>query len=258
MSNLIFSLSLLLLSLLQCTTTLAQSPASPPVPQPSPPVPTASPPVPSGPPNITKILEKASQYTVFLRLLATTQVANQINSQLNDSSNEMTIFAPSDSAFSSLQAGTLNSLSDQEKSELVQFHMIPTFLSISQFQTVSNPLRTQAGDTRAWKFPLNVTTSGSQVNITTGIDNTTVSSTIYTDNQLAVYQVDKVLLPWSIFGPQPPAEAPAPVTPKKKKATAADAPNNADTSGAGSAFVDVNVMVLVMSVVIAVCAGFVS
>ncbi|KAF7119543.1 hypothetical protein RHSIM_Rhsim13G0093400 [Rhododendron simsii] len=247
MSNLTFSLSLLLLSLLQCTTTLAQSPVAP-----------ASPPVPSGPPNITKILEKASQYTVFLRLLGTTQVGTQINSQLNDSSNGMTIFAPPDSAFSGLQTGTLNSLSDQQKSELVQFHMIPTFLSITQFQTVSNPLRTQAGDSGPFKFPLNVTTSGNQVNITTGIVNTTVSNTIYTDNQLAVYQVDKVLLPWSIFGPQPPAEAPAPVTPKKKKAAAADAPNSAVTSGAGSAFVDVNVMVLAMSVVIAVCAGFVS
>ncbi|KAE9461219.1 hypothetical protein C3L33_06877, partial [Rhododendron williamsianum] len=260
MSNLTFSLSLLLLSLLQCTTTLAQSPVSPPVPPVSAPVPPApaSPPAPSGPPNITKILEKASQFTVFLRLLGTTQVGITINNQLNDSSNGMTVFAPSDTAFSSLQAGTLNSLSDQQKSELVQFHVIPTVLSISQFQTVSNPLRTQAGDSGPFKFPLNVTTSGSQVNITTGIVNTTVSGTVYTDNQIAVYQVDKVLLPWSIFGPQPPAQAPAPAAPKKKKARAADAPINADTSGAGSAFVDVNVMVLVMSVVIAVCAGFVS
>lgn len=258
MSNLTFSLSLLLLSLLQFTTTIAQSPASPPIPPPSPPVTVASPPGPSGPPNITKILQKASQFTVFLRLLGTTQVGNQINSQLNDSSNGMTVFAPSDSAFSSLQSGTLNSLSDQQKSELVQFHVIPTCLSISQFQTVSNPLRTQAGDSGPFKFPLNVTTSGNQVNITTGIVNTTVGGTVYTDNQIAVYQVDKVLLPWSIFGPQPPAQAPAPATPKKKKAPAADAPINADTSGAGSAFVDVNVMVLVMSVVIAVCAGFVS
>ncbi|KAH7838365.1 hypothetical protein Vadar_025503 [Vaccinium darrowii] len=232
-----FSFSLLLLSLLQCTTTtLAQAPASPPVP--------------SGPPNITKILEKAGQFTILLRLLGTTQVGNQINNQLNDSSNAMTIFAPPDNAFSSLQSGTLNALSDQQKDELIQFHVVPTFLSISQFQTVSNPLRTQAGDSGPGKFPLNVTTSGNQVNITTGIVNTTVSGTIYTDNQLAVYQVDKVLLPWSIFGPTPPAPAPAPISAKKKKKVpAADVPSsdNADAAGAGGLCRDL-MTVLVMSI----------
>ncbi|KAJ6316310.1 hypothetical protein OIU78_019570 [Salix suchowensis] len=39
---------------------------------------------------------------------------------------------------------------------------------MSNFQTVSNPLRTQAGNSADGEFPLNVTTSGNQVNITTG------------------------------------------------------------------------------------------
>ncbi|GFZ17918.1 FASCICLIN-like arabinogalactan-protein 11 [Actinidia rufa] len=165
--------------------------------------------------------------------MGTTQVDNQINNQLNNSNNGMTIFAPSDSAFSSLQAGTLNALSDEQKDELVQFHVVPTFLSISQFQTVSNPLRTQAGDSRNGQFPLNVTTSGNQVNISTGIVNTTVDNTIFTDNQIAVYQVDKVLLPLSIFGPQTPTPAPAPEATKKKKAAVADAPSSDDSDSSG-------------------------
>ncbi|XP_057484400.1 fasciclin-like arabinogalactan protein 12 [Actinidia eriantha] len=242
MNQLAPPLSLLLLFLLSLSTTQAQTPAQPPAP--------------SGPPNITRILEKAGQFGIFLRLMGTTQEANQLNNQLNNSNNGMTIFAPSDSAFSSLQSGTLNSLSDEQKVELVQFHVVPTFLSTSQFQTVSNPLRTQAGDNREGQFPLNVTTSGNQVNISTGVVNTTVVNTIFTDNQIAVYQVDKVLLPLSIFGPQTPAEAPAPVTTKKKKA-AADAPSSDDSDSSGGVGLAVNVMVVVMFIGVGVYAAFV-
>ncbi|XP_008789092.2 fasciclin-like arabinogalactan protein 12 [Phoenix dactylifera] len=176
----------------------------------------AAAPAPPGPTNITKILEKAGQFTTFMRLLKSTQVGDQINQQLNNSNSGLTVFAPSDNAFSSLSAGILNSLTDQQKVALIQFHVLPSFISTTQFQTVSNPLRTQAGDVNNGQFPLNVTTTGNTVNITTGIVNTTVSNTIYSDNQLAVYQVDQVLLPLDIFGPHAPA--PAPSMPKKKKA----------------------------------------
>nr|GMD71228.1 fasciclin-like arabinogalactan protein 11 [Ipomoea batatas] len=155
-------------------------------------------PAPSGPTNITKILEKAGQFTTFMRLLKITQVSDQINNQLNNSNQGLTVFAPTDNAFSGLKAGTLNSLTDQEKVELVQFHVLSSFFSMSQFQTASNPLKTQAGDS-AGSFPLNVTTAGNQVNVSTGVVDSTVANTVYTDGQLAVYQVDKVLLPISLI-----------------------------------------------------------
>ncbi|XP_052169935.1 fasciclin-like arabinogalactan protein 12 [Diospyros lotus] len=227
-----FSLSILFLFLSQYSTTItAQAPAQPPLP------PAAKPPLPPGPPNISAILEKAGQYTILLRLMGTTQVAKQINGQLNNSNNAMTMFAPPDSAFSSLPSGVLNSLDNEQKDALVQYHMIPTFLSMSQFQTVSNPVRTQAGDSTIGSFPLNITTFGNQVNISTGIVNASLGHTIYTDNhQLAIYQVDKVLLPQSIFGPHPPAPAPSPAAPKKKKTAAAeDATPSTDDTGSSTA-----------------------
>ncbi|XP_022730665.1 fasciclin-like arabinogalactan protein 12 [Durio zibethinus] len=209
----ILTLSCFILFFLHCSRTLAQAPAQAPAPP--------------GPTNVTKILEKAGQFTIFIRLLKATQVANQLFGQLNNTNNGITIFAPSDNAFSSLKSGTLNSLTDEQKVELVQFHIIPTYLSSSQFQTISNPLRTQAGDSGDGKFPLNVTTSGNTVNITTGLTNTSVSGTIYTDGQLAVYQVDQVLQPLQVFAPRPPAPAPAPAKSKKKKAAAiAGSPDN--------------------------------
>ncbi|KAF5737573.1 fasciclin-like arabinogalactan protein 11 [Tripterygium wilfordii] len=205
-----------------CTTTLAQTPA----------------PAPAGPTNITAVLEKAGQFTTFTRLLKATQMADQINTQLNNSNQGLTIFAPTDNAFSSLKSGTLNSLTDQQKVQLVQFHVLPNIYSTSQFQTVSNPLRTQAGNSGNGEFPLNVTTSGNnQVNISTGVNTATVANTIYTDSQLAVYQVDQVLLPLDIFGVQAPA--PAPVTadkdlPSKAPSKSSDTTNDGDTSGAMS------------------------
>ena len=106
---------------------------------------------------------------------------------------------------------------------------------MSQFQTASNPLHTQAGSSDDGQYPLNVTTSGNQVNVTTGVVDTTVSNTIYSDNQLAVYQVDQVLLPLALFGPPPtaaPAEAPGPTKPEKN-VRASDAPSGSvDASSA--------------------------
>ncbi|XP_010520362.1 PREDICTED: fasciclin-like arabinogalactan protein 12 [Tarenaya hassleriana] len=183
-------------------------------------------PAPPGPTNVTKILEKAGQFTVFIRLLKATGVASQLYGQLNNSDNGITIFAPSDSAFSALKSGTLNSLTDEQQTELVQFHVIPTFISSSNFQTVSNPLRTQAGDSADGHFPLNVTTNGSSVNLTSGLTNTSVSGNVYSDAQLAIYQIDQVLRPQQVFDPRPPAPSPAPSVVKSKKKSHANSPDD--------------------------------
>ncbi|KAG6604433.1 Fasciclin-like arabinogalactan protein 11, partial [Cucurbita argyrosperma subsp. sororia] len=224
--NALFPISFFLVSLLFCNSVSAQSTQSP---------------APSGPTNITGILEKAGQFSTFIKLLKSTQQSDQINNQLNNSNQGqgLTVLAPPDNAFANLKPGTLNSLSDQQKVQLVQFHVLPNFISMSQFQTVSNPLRTQAGNSNAGQFPLNVTTSGSQVNLTTGVVDAVVANTIYTDGQLAVYQVDKVLLPVDLFGS---VEAPAPAPAKPVKAVSgSDAPaaaskdTSSDNSGAAEA-----------------------
>lgn len=75
---------------------------------------------------------------------------------------------------------------------------------------------------------LNVTSYGNSVNITTGITNTSVSGAVYTDGQLAIYQIDQVLLPWDLFGAKPPAPAPAPVKPKKESADVKDSTDDDD------------------------------
>lgn len=221
MQQSLFSFSLILLFLLHCTTTLAQPAAAPAVPAgptaapPPGPVVTLTPPpigapIPSGPTNVSRILEQAGRFTFLIRLLKTTTVIDQIEQQLNSTNGRLTLFAPTDAAFSSLSSGTLNSLTDPQKESLIQFHVLSSYISQSQFQTASNPLRTNAGDNSRYKYQLNATAYSNSINISTGITNTSVSSVIYSDGQVAIYQVEKVLLPWEIFGSKPPATSPAP------------------------------------------------
>lgn len=227
----LFSLSLVFLCL--CSTILGQPAQAPTQPADAPAQPAHTPAAPPGTPDVTKILQKAGGFTILIRLLRTTAVADQIKGQLDNSDTGFTLFAPTDSAFSNLKSGTLNSLSNEEKIRLMQFHTLPKFYSLENFQTVSNPLRTQAGDSNPGDYPLNVTTAGSQVNISTGLVNATVSGTIFSAKQLAVYRVDKVLLPLDIFVPKaPPAPAPAPVPikPKDKKKAAASPKSSSTTT----------------------------
>ncbi|KAL2328625.1 hypothetical protein Fmac_022052 [Flemingia macrophylla] len=238
-SLLSFSLALLV-SFLYCTTTLAQlSPASAPLkpPQPAPTPPADAPKqalVPSLPQSpsdstpdtaavdIVGILRKAKSFNILIRLMKTTQLINQLNAQLlTTKSGGITILAPDDSAFSELKAGFLNSLSDGQKLELLQFHVISDYVSSSNFDTLTNPVRTLAG-AKPGKVELNVISYGGSVNISTGEVNTTITGIIYTDKHLAIYKVGKVLLPMDFFAvakapakgpslaPEPSAKAPKP------------------------------------------------
>ncbi|KAH7542608.1 hypothetical protein FEM48_Zijuj02G0092100 [Ziziphus jujuba var. spinosa] len=217
--------------------TSPQAPAQTPIDQPLVQAPSLVPLVPAPPPktpepagpNVTKILEKAGGFSVFVRLLRNTQVINQIENQLNNS-NSLTILAPTNAAFSGLKSGTLNSLNAEQKVQLLQFHLLPTYIATTNFETVSNPVRTQASD--IYDYPLNITTTGNIVNISTGLVNATISGTVYSDNQLAIYKVDRVLLPLGIFAPtpKPPAPSPTPVKKPKKEESSSSSSSSSSLS----------------------------
>lgn len=102
MKRVLFSLLPAALVLLQCGMISAQPAAAPALAL-------------AGPDSITKILEKAGQFTMLLKLMKSTGVGNQINAQLNNSNNGLTVFAPTDNAFGNLPSGTLNSLSNEQQ-----------------------------------------------------------------------------------------------------------------------------------------------
>lgn len=185
-----------------------------------------------GPLNFTGILEKGGQYTTFLRLLSDTQVGSQIVNQLNSSSEGLTVFAPTDNAFSNLKAGTLNRLSREDQVNIILYHVLPKYYTLEDLLTVSNPVRTQFS-----KDGLNFTGQGRQVNVSTGVTETQINNALSQVKPLAVYQVDSVLLPTSLFGAKSPASAPLPAktpadTPAKDKQNSS-APSSSDDNSTG-------------------------
>lgn len=189
------------------------------------------------PVDVENILVKGSQYGTFIKLLKSTQVMTQLSSQMKNTYDGITMFAPTDNAFNNLKAGTLNGLTSQQQSELVLFHILPRYYSFSTFETTSNPVRTQASGNDG-VYTVNVTSTSNQVNVSTGVNNVPVSNSLHSDFPLAVYSIDKVLLPSELFGVKAPAAAPAlapasaePKTKgKKTPTTAASVPASSATA----------------------------
>ncbi|XP_027342019.1 fasciclin-like arabinogalactan protein 12 [Abrus precatorius] len=256
----LFSFALLLLmfmlSSFYSSTTAAQAPAAAPkispkvAPAPKAKAPSSKPFVPtlpqspadasdSTPDDITRILRKAKTFTVLTRLLKTTEIMNNVNSQLiTTKGGGLTILAPDDAAFSNLKAGFLNSLNEGQKIELLQFHILPQYVSSSNFDSLSNPVQTVAGKDPK-RLPLNVESYGSSVNISTGVVNATITGVVYSDNKLAIYRLDKVLLPLDFFVKNAPAAAPveakAPKADKEKSASEDEDENTPEQNKSGAA-----------------------
>ena len=260
MKLIIFSFLLLLFVPIFSTTTSAQSPAAAPKPQakpaPATPAPApAKPLVPSLPQSplsdsssnqdIIRILRKAKSFNTLIRLLKTTQIINQVNAQLvtTKSGGGLTILAPDDGAFSQLKAGYFNSLGDRQQKALIQFHVLPVYVSSSNFDSLSNPVMTLASDSPNG-YQINVTAYGNSVNISTGVVNATLTGIVYTDKTLAIYHVDKVLIPLDFSKPRPPA--PAPTLAKAPKAdkdnSSADDDDQGELNKATSAANSINLI----------------
>lgn len=161
----------------------------------------------------------------------------------------MTVIAPTDNAFRTLKAGTLNGLTEQQKVQLVLYHVLPKYYTLENLLTVSNPVRTQATGQDGGVFGLNFTGEGNQVNVSSGVVVTPINTALRQQFPLVVYQVDKVLLPEVLFGAKSPASAPAPEktpsgTPKTKDTKSVE-PSPADNSTGGSSKMSVGLGLVV-------------
>ncbi|GMJ06398.1 FASCICLIN-like arabinogalactan 6 [Hibiscus trionum] len=205
---------------------------------------------PSGPLSLTGILDKNGQYTYFLRFLADTQVGSQIQNELNTTTEGFTVFAPTDKAFNNLKPGLFNGLDSQMKVQLVLFHVLPKYYTLDGLQFVSNPVRTQATTQDGTVYVLNFTGQNNQVNVSSGVTVTPVNNALYQKKPLAVYEVDKVLLPVGFPGANSPLAAPAPA-PKISPGPAPAAAEKSESSGTEMG------LGLVLGIALA-CVGFLS
>ncbi|KAK1297542.1 Fasciclin-like arabinogalactan protein 7 [Acorus calamus] len=160
--------------------------------------------------NLTDLFTVAGPFQTFLQLLQQTKVIETFQNQANNTDQGITIFVPKDKAFSSLKKPSLKNLTSDQLKSLLLFHAIPKYYKLSEFTTLSSssPVSTIAGG----QYTLNFTDNSGSIKVNSGWANTKISSSVYSTDPVAVYQVDKVLLPQVIFGVAPPqAPAPAPV-----------------------------------------------
>ncbi|GAA0170603.1 cell adhesion molecule [Lithospermum erythrorhizon] len=181
--------------------------------------------------NITDLLSVAGPFHTFLNYLESTKVIDTFQDRANNTEEGITIFVPKDSAFSSLKTPSLKNLTNDQLKSLLLFHALPHYYSLSEFKNLStqvSPVNTLAG------YPLNFTDDSGTIHINSGWTLTKVSSSVHASVPVAIYQVDKVLLPIAIFGTDiPPTAAPAP-SPISDIAPAADAPGDKDGSASSS------------------------
>lgn len=161
--------------------------------------------------NLKDLLSVAGPFQTFLNYLESTQVLQTFQNQANNTQQGITIFVPKDEAFSSLKKPSLTNLTGEQLKSLILFHALPQYYSLAAFTNLSksSPVSTFAGG----QYALNFTDVSGTVHISSGWSNTNVSSSVHSTKPVAVYQVDKVLLPEAIFGTPPPpspAQAPAP------------------------------------------------
>ncbi|XP_077217347.1 fasciclin-like arabinogalactan protein 7 [Tasmannia lanceolata] len=159
--------------------------------------------------NLTYLFTVAGPFHTFLSYLESTKVIQTFQNQANNTEQGITIFVPKDDAFSSLKKPSLSNLTQEQLKSLLLFHAFPQYYSLAEFTNLSKsgPVNTFAGG----QYTLNVTDISGTVHISSGWSSTNISSSVYSTDPVALYQVDRVLLAEAIFGnPPPPSPPPAP------------------------------------------------
>ncbi|KAK8629862.1 hypothetical protein V6N13_078683 [Hibiscus sabdariffa] len=174
--------------------------------------------------NLTSLLSVAGPFHTFLDYLVSTKVIDTFQNQANNTEQGITVFVPKDSAFKGLKKPSLANLSDDQLKSLILFHALPKFYSLADFSELSTkgPISNLAGG----QYVLNFTDDSGTVRLDSGWSKTKVTSAVLSTDPVAIYQVNKVLLPEAIFGtdiPPTPAPTPAPA-PESSPAAAADSP----------------------------------
>lgn len=160
--------------------------------------------------NVTDVLVKAMNFNFLVSLMEASGVVSEFDSE--EAGAGITIFAPSDDAFSALKPDTLQGLTAEKKAVILKYHVLLSYYPLGSLQTIVNPvqptLATQAMG--AGSYTLNITRMDGMVAVNTGIVQAPVTQTVFDQKPLSIFGVPKVLLPIEIFGTKSPAPSPAP------------------------------------------------
>jgi uncharacterized surface protein with fasciclin (FAS1) repeats len=220
--------------------------------------------------NLTQILTPDRPFQTFLRYLNQTNLLEVFQNQAYRTHQGITIFVPADRAFAAVQPSVIptrknminthgltlsNSRSDMilatclfqvlaglkkhQLKNLMMYHALARFYALKEFDGLrrANPVTTFAGGL----YTVNVTYDAGGIRLLSRWAEAKIVGTVYgTAAPMAVYEVDRVLLPEAIFRVQPPVDAtptepaPAASAPDAKGVDATTTPGN-KTGGKSSA-----------------------
>lgn len=192
--------------------------------------------------NLTNIMSKHG-CKVFADTLSSFRDA--LSTFTDNLDGGLTVFCPTDDPFKAFLPKFKN-LTVSGKVELLEFHGVPVYQSLAMLKS-NNGLQNTLATDGANKFDFTVQNDGEEVTLKTKATTAKITDTIIDEQPLAVFAINKVLLPKELFkaeaqapapAPEPAAaDAPAPATKgkkKKKAAPAADAPADASDAPADS------------------------
>lgn len=127
----------------------------------------------------------------------------------------LTVFCPTDGVISAFMPKFKN-LTKDGKASLLLYHGIPVYNSMGMLKSNNGLMNTLATEGKN-KYDFTVQNDGDDVKLETKVVTVTISGTLYDEEPLSVYKVDKVLLPRELFKEVAEEPAPAPKGSKKKK-----------------------------------------
>jgi uncharacterized surface protein with fasciclin (FAS1) repeats len=183
--------------------------------------------------DLAALLSVAGPFHTFLSYLQKTDVIETFQNQANKTDEGITIFVPKDSAFSALKKSTFSNLTGDQLKQLLLYHAFPKYYPLATFRNLSvlNPVNTFAGS----PYTLNLTDNMGTISVQSMWSKPTISSSVYATDPVAVYSINKVLLPMQLFSKDPPlAPAPAPA-PQSGASDLAPSPGGGKAGGNGKA-----------------------
>ncbi|KAJ7963617.1 Fasciclin-like arabinogalactan protein [Quillaja saponaria] len=171
------------------------------------------------------------------KVFAETLLASDAEKTYDDNiDGGLTVFCPEDDVFKAFLPKFKN-LTAAGKTALLEYHGVPVYQSLATLKSNNGVMNTLATE-GANKYDFTVQNDGEDVTLKTKATTAKITGTLLDEQPVAIFTIDKVLLPRELFKAEAPNPAPAPApeeaadapaTPKKKKKKAAPAPEDGDS-----------------------------
>ncbi|XP_042479276.1 fasciclin-like arabinogalactan protein 1 [Macadamia integrifolia] len=160
--------------------------------------------------NLTALMSKKG-CKMFADLLTTSGAISTFEDSVNGG---LSIFCPTDGVLKGFMPKYKN-LTSSAQTSLLLYHGVPVYQSMAMLKSNNGVMNTLATD-GANKYDFDVQNNGEEVTLKTKIVTAKITGTVLDEQPVAIYTVDKVLMPKELFkGAPTPAPAPAPVADAK-------------------------------------------